>query len=105
MKRIRPDYYDKFACIADQCSITCCQEWKIGVDADTNRKWKKIFPPEDVLPQKKNLSAYTTEKDGQLSSNNFQNGIEQFFGSQTVSSILPPFRYDVKSGYPSFRTI
>lgn len=43
MKRIRPDYYDKFACIADQCSITCCQEWKIGVDADTNRKWKKIF--------------------------------------------------------------
>ena len=64
MKRIRPDYYDKFACIADQCSITCCQEWKIGVDADTNRKWKKIFPPEDVLPQKKNLSAYTTEKDG-----------------------------------------
>ncbi len=64
MKRIRPDYYDKFACIADQCSITCCQEWKIGVDADTNRKWKKIFPPEDVSPQKKNLSAYTTEKDG-----------------------------------------
>ena len=51
MKRIRSDYYDKFTCIADQCSITCCQEWKIGVDADTNRKWKKIFPPEDVLPQ------------------------------------------------------
>ena len=64
MKRIRPDYYDKFTCIADQCSITCCQEWKIGVDADTNRKWKKIFPPEDVSPQKKNLSAYTTKKDG-----------------------------------------
>lgn len=64
MKRIRPDYYDKFACIADQCSITCCQEWKIGVDADTNWKWKKIFPPEDVSPQKKNLSAYTTKKDG-----------------------------------------
>ena len=53
MKRIRPDYYDKFTCIADQCSITCCQEWKIGVDADTNRKWKKIFPPEDVSPQKR----------------------------------------------------
>lgn len=64
MKRIRPDYYDKFTCIADQCTITCCQEWKIGVDADTNWKWKKIFPPEDVSPQKKNLSAYTTKKDG-----------------------------------------
>ena len=33
------------------------------------------------------------------------NGIELFSGSQTVSSISPPFRYDVKSGYPSFRTI
>ena len=64
MKRIRPDYYDKFTCIADKCPITCCQEWKIAVDADTNRKWKKIFPPEDVQPQKKNLSAYTTKKDG-----------------------------------------
>ena len=62
MKKNPPDYYDKFTCIADQCGITCCQEWKIGVDADTNRKWKKIFPPEDVLPQKKNLSAYTTKK-------------------------------------------
>lgn len=64
MKRIRPDYYDKFTCIADKCPITCCQEWKIAVDADTNRKWKKIFPPEEVQPQKKNLSAYTTKKDG-----------------------------------------
>ena len=34
MKRIRPDYYDKFTCIADQCTITCCQEWKIGVDTE-----------------------------------------------------------------------
>lgn len=64
MERITPDYYDKFTCIADKCSITCCQEWKIAVDADTNRRWKKIMPPEDVTEQKKNLSAYTTHKDG-----------------------------------------
>ena len=37
-KKIRPDYYDKFSCIAGQCPITCCQEWKIAVDADTNRQ-------------------------------------------------------------------
>lgn len=64
MRRIRPDYYDKFQCIADRCTITCCQEWKIAVDAETNRKWKKLLPPEDVKPQKKNLSAYTTNRSG-----------------------------------------
>lgn len=65
MNRIRPSYYDKFTCIADRCPITCCQEWKIGVDADTNRKWEKLLPPENVEPQRKNLSAYTTKKDGE----------------------------------------
>ena len=63
MQRIRPDYYEKFICIADKCPITCCQEWKIAVDADTNRRWKKILPPEDMADKKKNLSAYTMQKD------------------------------------------
>ena len=44
-KKSRPDYYDKFSCIAGQCPITCCQEWKIAVDADTNRRWMKVLPP------------------------------------------------------------
>ena len=64
MERIRPDYYDKFTCIADQCTFTCCQEWKISVDNETNRKWKKKYPPKEVKEQRKNLSAYTTKKDG-----------------------------------------
>ena len=64
MKKIRPDYYNKFTCIADKCPITCCKEWKIAVDADTNRKWKKLLPPEDIEPKRKNLSAYTIKKDG-----------------------------------------
>lgn len=79
-KKIRPDYYDEFSCIAGQCPITCCQEWKIAVDADTNRRWKKVFPP-DTMPGcaksqsldqvsgdskncGKNLSTYTCMKDG-----------------------------------------
>ena len=45
------------------------------------------------------------QHDGQLSSNNFQSDIKLFSGSQTVSSISPPFLYDLKSVYPSFRTI
>lgn len=64
MKRIRPDDYEKFTCMADRCPITCCQEWKIAVDADTNRKWEKMLPPVDTEPQRKNLSAYTIKKDG-----------------------------------------
>ena len=42
MKRIRPDYYDKFACIADQCSITCCQ-------AGTFRGFKEENPDTPVI--------------------------------------------------------
>ena len=43
MKReIKIDYYDKFNCIADKCSFTCCQEWKIAVDEDTYTKWKNL---------------------------------------------------------------
>ena len=64
MKCIYPDYYDKFHCIADKCTITCCQEWKISVDDDTNRKWKKLLPPDSISEQKKNLTAYTCHKDG-----------------------------------------
>lgn len=64
MRRVRPDYYKKFQCIADRCTITCCQEWKIGVDNETNRKWKKLLPPDTVVDKKKNLSAYTVKKDG-----------------------------------------
>ena len=62
MKRIRPDFYNEFHCIADSCTITCCQEWKFAVDPDTNRKWKKVSAPADVPEQKKNLSAYTEKK-------------------------------------------
>lgn len=64
MRRVRPDYYEKFQCIADRCTITCCQEWKIGVDNETNRKWKKLLPPDTFVDKKKNLSAYTVKKDG-----------------------------------------
>ena len=35
MKNYQPDYYNNFKCIADKCSITCCQEWKIAVDDAT----------------------------------------------------------------------
>ena len=62
--RYTPDYYEPFHCTAGECPITCCQEWKISVDADTNRKWKKLPPPDGISELRKNVSAYTTHKDG-----------------------------------------
>lgn len=61
----KPDYYDKFTCIADKCTITCCQEWKISIDTDTNLSWKKLLPPDDMSKSRKNISSYTEKKDGQ----------------------------------------
>ncbi len=60
----KPDYYDTFVCTADQCPMTCCQEWKIGVDDETNKRWKALQPPTGVHPKRKNLSLYTGRKDG-----------------------------------------
>lgn len=39
----RPDYYDKFKCIAERCSDSCCIGWEIDIDPDT----LKIYQGED----------------------------------------------------------
>ena len=39
---IKPDYYDSFVCSADKCAFTCCKQWKIAVDDNTYKKWKKV---------------------------------------------------------------
>lgn len=61
---IKPNYYDKFQCVAGACTMTCCQEWKIAVDEETNNKWKKIVPPESMQTKKKTLEQFTVLKDG-----------------------------------------
>ena len=35
MKKVFPDFYDRFECIADKCRHTCCVGWEIDVDDDT----------------------------------------------------------------------
>lgn len=39
---VKTNYYDTFRCIAGQCSLTCCQEWRIGIDEETLHKWKGL---------------------------------------------------------------
>ena len=58
---MKPDYYDTFICIADKCSLTCCQEWKIEVDDETYRKWNSL----SLTKQNENyLDQYVTQKEG-----------------------------------------
>lgn len=40
MLYIKPDYYDTFSCVADQCEDTCCAGWKIVVDEDSLKRYK-----------------------------------------------------------------
>ena len=60
-KEIKTNYYDTFTCIADKCSFTCCQEWKIAVDDDTYIKWKCLS-----LTKNNNdfLEKYVEQKEG-----------------------------------------
>lgn len=39
-----------------KCPFTCCREWKIEVDDESNEKWKKLQAPEGVYPVRKNMS-------------------------------------------------
>ncbi len=41
MRYIKPDYYDKFNCIADKCPDTCCAGWQIVIDEDSLDKYKE----------------------------------------------------------------
>ena len=35
MKIIKPNYYQNFQCIAEQCRHNCCIGWEIDIDEDT----------------------------------------------------------------------
>ena len=58
-KEIKPDFYKKFQCIAGECEITCCQEWKIAVDEDIRKRWENITPGST-----EKLTDYIEEKEG-----------------------------------------
>ena len=41
MKITKPDYYDKFKCIADRCSDSCCIGWEIDIDPETLKRYEQ----------------------------------------------------------------
>ena len=74
---IEPDFYKDFHCIGGQCSFTCCKEWKIAVDQETKKRWRKLSVAETGLESgrvpkhacrssldKAQLSQFVMKKDG-----------------------------------------
>lgn len=45
MFTIKPDFYDKFKCIADKCSDSCCIGWEIDVDETALEKYQAMQSP------------------------------------------------------------
>lgn len=42
MKVLKPFYYDKFKCTANECIDNCCSNWRINIDEKTYKKYKKL---------------------------------------------------------------
>lgn len=40
MLYVKPDYYNKFSCIADKCEATCCAGWQIVIDEDSLERYE-----------------------------------------------------------------
>ena len=42
MKKLAPNYYKNFSCIADRCKHSCCIGWEIDIDEDSLAYYKSI---------------------------------------------------------------
>ncbi len=42
MKKVAPDYYNQFSCIADKCSHSCCVGWEIDIDENTYEYYQSV---------------------------------------------------------------
>ena len=53
MLYVKPNYYNKFKCIADKCEATCCAGWQIVIDEDSLEQYKaEERPYGEVLRQR-----------------------------------------------------
>lgn len=63
LKALVPEYLKDFTCIGSNCEETCCKNWKITVDKETYKKYKRLknndfHPLKDnkVIKNKKSIS-------------------------------------------------
>lgn len=42
MNLLKPIFYDEFSCIGAECPLTCCAGWRITIDDDTFKNYRKM---------------------------------------------------------------
>ena len=42
MKITKPDYFDRFRCIAGACPDSCCKEWAVEVHPDSAKMYRSL---------------------------------------------------------------
>lgn len=94
MKLYKPDYYDKFSCIADKCDFTCCQDWTIAVDDETLAKWKNMKLPTcmECKNGRKVLSDYVVRENSPAI--DMQDGICPFLNDRKLCNIVLEYGED-----------
>lgn len=45
MKIVKPNFYDRFRCLAGECPDSCCHEWEVDVDADAAARYLALEAP------------------------------------------------------------
>ncbi len=58
MRDIYPDFYREFKCIANRCEDSCCKDWDIDVDSETEKFYNTVNSP---LGDKIRSLTYTDE--------------------------------------------
>lgn len=88
---IKPIYYDEFKCIADQCQLTCCRDWKIAVDLATKEKWKTTPVPEAMQGEAAHLSDYVVSGWGGDQIKLLDNGSCPFLNEKKLCHIVAAY--------------
>ncbi len=60
MKEIYPSYYAAFKCIANRCEDSCCKDWDIDIDSETEKFYQTVSGP---LGEKLRCKLVTDEYD------------------------------------------
>ena len=45
MNCYKPEYFDRFRCVASRCPDSCCKEWDVQVDPDSARSYRALPGP------------------------------------------------------------
>ena len=45
MKVVKPDFYDRFRCLAGACPDSCCHEWEVDVDSEAAARYLALVGP------------------------------------------------------------